>query len=88
VTRRLRRGWDPDDPLLTVNLNRTAQEAGYRQLCRDAVPRLRASLVEAVARVGMGNRWARDAELVARAGGTGPVAPGHRSWPPIPRYAT
>jgi integrase len=73
VTRRVRRGWDPDDPLLTVNLNRIAQEAGYRQLRRDTVPRLRAALVEALARVGVGPRWARDAELVARADGIGQV---------------
>ncbi len=73
VARRMRRGWDPDDPLLTVNLNRIAQEAGYRQLRRDTVPRLRAPLVEAVTRVGVGNRWARDAELVARADGAAQV---------------
>ncbi len=73
VTRRLRRGWDPDDPLLTVNLNRIALEAGYRQLRRDTVLPLRAPLVEAVARVGIGPRWARDAERVARADGPGQV---------------
>lgn len=71
VQRRLARGWDPHDPLLTMNWDPLAQQAGYRRVERRWVPQLRQAGQDAVAAVGIAKSWARHADIVPNAHGDG-----------------
>jgi integrase len=73
VRTRLRSGWNPDDPLLKVNFSALAHDAGLSEFKPSWIPRLRPELADAVARVGLAPPWARRAEQVTRADGTGQV---------------
>lgn len=70
VPLRLAEGWFERDPLLRVNLNALAAEAGMAPVFpHEWVPELRPLLEEAVAKVGVEPRWGRGAAVVARADG-------------------
>lgn len=68
VQERLDRGWNAADPLLTVHIGRLLREAGFHTtFTGDAPEPLRALLEEALAEVGTGGLWARDAARVGHA---------------------
>jgi integrase len=71
VRRRLARGWDPHDPLLTMNWDPIARQAGYWQMKRQWATRLRPAGEDAVAAAGTAKSWARDAVPVTKASGNG-----------------
>ncbi|MFE6156617.1 site-specific integrase [Streptomyces sp. NPDC057889] len=73
VAERLADGWDPDDPLLQVNLISLAQETGRHAFHHTWLPTLRSQLEKAVGEVGLAKRWGRTAALVERADGRGSV---------------
>jgi integrase len=75
-------GWHQGDPLLAVNLDAIAHQAGLQQFRPRWLPRLRADIHTAVQAVGTGKPWARAAAQVPRADGQGSLpwtAPMHRS---------
>ncbi|MEU8703214.1 site-specific integrase [Streptomyces sp. NPDC048680] len=73
VPRRLAEGWTEDDPLLHVSLNALSHEAGDTSFPYRWIPTLRPLLERAVAAVGVGPRWGRNAAAVTRADGGGEV---------------
>ncbi|WP_405828013.1 site-specific integrase [Streptomyces sp. NBC_00105] len=73
VAERLADGWDPDDPLLRVNLISLAHETGRHAFHYTWLPTLRGHLEKAVREVGLSKRWGRTAALVERADGRGSV---------------
>lgn len=73
VAKRLLAGWSEHDPLLTVNLNALARKVGMARVSHRWIPVLRPLIEEAVATVGVGSRWGRDASAVPRADGAGEV---------------
>lgn len=73
VAERLAAGWEPDDPLLWVNLISLAHETGRRAFHYTWLPTLRGHLEKAVREVGLSKRWGRTAALVERADGQGRV---------------
>jgi integrase len=64
------RGWNPDDPLLRVNLTALSLEAGTGSLRHEHLAAVRPLIEKAAAIVGTVKPWARDAVAVARADGT------------------
>src|SRR5713101_6481694 len=78
---RIRRGWAPADPLLTVNLDAIARQAGFIQFEARWLPPLRDDIDVTLQAVGTDRSWARAATRVARADGQGSLpwtAPMHR----------
>ncbi|MFG2860909.1 hypothetical protein [Streptomyces sioyaensis] len=73
INTRVSRGWSADDPLLTVNLNALAQEAGIRTFQAGWIAPLRPVIEQALGAVGVQAGWGKDAALVPRADGTGEV---------------
>ncbi|HUY46004.1 MAG TPA: hypothetical protein VMV92_09800 [Streptosporangiaceae bacterium] len=71
--RRLARGWDPHDPLLTMNWDPIARQAGCWRMEQQWPVALRQAGEDAVAAVGIAKSWARDAAPVTKAGGDGQV---------------
>jgi hypothetical protein len=69
VRKRLANGWDPHDPLLTVNLDGLAREAGYWGFDSRWLPVLRPQIEAALAQVGVARPFGRDAGAVPRADG-------------------
>ena len=69
VRRRLASGWDRGDPLLTVNLDGLAREAGYWRFDFRWLPGLRPQIEAALAQAGVAKPFSRDAGTVPRAGG-------------------
>ena len=69
VRKRLANGWDPGDPLLTVNLDGLAREAGYWGFDSRWLPGLRPQLETALAQAGVAKPFGRDAGTVPRADG-------------------
>lgn len=62
IAKRLTAGWSADDPLLPVATGILARQAGRRQIESRWMPRLRKPLTDAVAAVGIGKVFVRDAE--------------------------
>ncbi len=75
VARRLDRGWDPHDPLLTMNWDAIARQAGCWQMSQQWATPLRQAGQDAVTSVGIAKRWARNAAAVTIASGEG-----HLPW--------
>lgn len=75
VQRRLARGWDPHDPLLALNWDAIAHQAGYWELKQRRATQLRQAAEEAVASVGTAKPWARNAACVTNAS-----RDGHLPW--------
>lgn len=73
VERRLARGWDPHDTLLTINWNAIARHAGYWRMSQQWSTQLRHPGEDAVAAVGIAKHWARNAAPVTKASGDGHV---------------
>ena len=73
VERRLARGWDPHDTLLTINWNAIARQAGYRTKLQPMLTRFRRPTEDAAAAVGIANPYARNAAPVSKASGEGHV---------------
>jgi hypothetical protein len=73
VERRLARGWEPHDPLLRMNWDPIARQAGYWRMTQQWATPLRQAGVDAVAAVGIAKGWARDATPVTKASGDGHV---------------
>src|SRR6266568_248879 len=69
VRKRLANGWDPGDPLLTVNLDGLAREAGYWGFDSRWLPGLRPQIEAALAQAGVAKPFQRDAGTVPRADG-------------------
>src|SRR6266567_6260193 len=69
VRKRLASGWDPDDPLLTVNLDGLAREAGYWGFDSRWLPGLRPQIEAALAHAGAAEPFQRNASTVPGAGG-------------------
>jgi hypothetical protein len=67
--KRLANGWDPHDPLLTVNLDGLAREAGYWGFSSWWLPGLRPQIETALAQVGAARPFGRAAGTVLRADG-------------------
>ncbi|WP_148283109.1 MULTISPECIES: site-specific integrase [Kitasatospora] len=68
-----RKTWSADDPLLAVNLNAIAQEAGIRTFRPHWVTQFRPLIEHALGQVGTQAGWGLDAVLVPRADGAGEV---------------
>lgn len=73
VQRRLARGWDPHDPLLAMNWDPIARQAGYWRMNQQWVTQLRQAGEDAAAAVGIAKSWARGADPVTKASGDGLV---------------
>jgi integrase len=73
VGRRLARGWDPRDPLLAVNLDALARQAGFWHFESRWLPALRQAIETTLTRVGTDKPWQRSAAEVPRADGEGTV---------------
>ena len=69
VRKRLANGWDTGDPLLTVNLDGLAREAGYWGFDSRWLPGLRPQIEAALAQRGVAKPFQRDAGAVDRADG-------------------
>ena len=69
VRKRLANGWDLDDPLLTVNLDGLAREAGHWRFSSRWLAGLRPQLETALAHAGVAKPFGRDARAVPRADG-------------------
>jgi hypothetical protein len=69
VRKRLSNGWDPGDPLLTVNLDGLAREAGFWNFSAQWLPRLRPQIEEALATAGATGPFGRSARIVPAVGG-------------------
>ena len=69
VSKRLANGWDPADPLLTVNLDGLAREAGLWKFNSRWLPRLRPEIKAAMASVGTVRPFGRTARIVPAASG-------------------
>ncbi|WP_405365583.1 hypothetical protein [Kitasatospora sp. NBC_00039] len=67
VTKRLRSGWDPADPLLPVNFQGLLRPSGHRDIGGALLVQARPLLEGAVAEVGTEYAWCRDALGVPRA---------------------
>jgi hypothetical protein len=63
--------WDPSDPLLTVNLDAIARQAGFIQFEARWLPPLRDDIHATLRAVGTDPPWARAATRVGRADGQG-----------------
>jgi len=70
--RRLTLGWKPDDPLLTVNLDAIAREAGAAYFPAGWLPAMRGQLEHAIQAVGAEASFGRDAAHVQHPGGSVP----------------
>ena len=68
---RLRQGWSPDDPLLSVSLTALARGAGARRIRPAALAAIRPVIEQAVAAVGVAKPWGRQAGHVPLAGDAG-----------------
>ncbi|MFJ7592323.1 site-specific integrase [Streptomyces sp. NPDC097617] len=73
INTRLARGWSASDPLLRVNLNAIAKEAGIRMFRPNYIKPLRRLVEQTLATVGIQAGWGVDAGLVQRADGAGEV---------------
>ncbi|HEY3690544.1 MAG TPA: hypothetical protein VGL46_09590 [Pseudonocardiaceae bacterium] len=73
VRGRLERGWAAHDPLLRVSFGELAHDLRVSQLRASEIRRCREPIEDAVADVGLAPLWARDAEPVERADGSGRV---------------
>lgn len=73
INTRLARGWLADDPLLAINLNALAQEAGIRTFRPMWIEPLRSVIEQGLGAVGAQAGWGVDAALVPRADGSGEV---------------
>lgn len=73
VGKRLRDGWDEQDPLLRLNMNAIARRAGKGSFARGWLSVMRPALERAVAELGLAPQLGRDAALVPRADGSGEV---------------
>ncbi len=71
VTARLAAGWRPADPLLTVNLDMIARQAGVTEFRSAWIPAMRVLIEETAARVGTEKSFGRAAQAVPRPGGRG-----------------
>ncbi len=69
VRKRMANGWDPHDPLLTVNLDGLAREAGYWGFSSRWLPGLRPQIEAALAQAGVAKPFQRAAGTVLRADG-------------------
>ena len=69
VRKRLSNGWDPGDPLLTVNLDGLAREAGFWGFASRWLPRLRPQIEAALAIAGVARPFGRSARTVPAASG-------------------
>ncbi|MER6692245.1 hypothetical protein [Streptomyces minutiscleroticus] len=67
VSKRLRRGWDPKDPLLHVNFQDLLRPTRHRDIGKALLVKARPALEAAVAEVGTEYLWCRDAPEVPRA---------------------
>ncbi|MFF3820616.1 hypothetical protein ACFYYD_29210 [Streptomyces bluensis] len=74
VTKRLRSGWDPKDPLLTVNFQHLLRPTGHRDIGKALLLQARPLLEEAVAEVGTEYVWCRNPVDAPRAD-TGELIP-------------
>ncbi|WP_233273661.1 hypothetical protein [Streptomyces broussonetiae] len=74
VTKRLRSGWDPKDPLLDVNFQQLLRPTGHRDISKALLVQARTLLEEAVAAVGTEYVWCRNAPDAPRAD-TGELIP-------------
>jgi integrase len=74
VRKRLRNGWDADDPLLQVNLDALAREAGYWGFDARWLPALRPQIEAVLAQEGTAKAFGHDADTVPRADRDEPVA--------------
>jgi transposase InsO family protein len=74
VQTRLRRGWDPDDPLLRISLGALAAELGTRFVAPDMLTATRSLIEATAARVGVQKQAGRHAACVRRADGETTVA--------------
>jgi integrase len=78
---RIARGWDASDPLLALNLDAIARQAGFMQFEARWLPPLRSDILAALRAAGTDRSWARAAASVPRADGQGSLpwtAPMHR----------
>jgi hypothetical protein len=69
VRKRLAAGWDPGDPLLTVNLGSLAREAGFWGFSSRWLPRLRPQIEAALAITGTVRPFAQDARTIPAVSG-------------------
>jgi len=69
VRKRLPAGWDPADPLLTVNLDSLAREAGFWDFSFRWLPGLRPQVESALATAGIARPFGRTARTVPAASG-------------------
>ena len=69
VRSRLANGWDPGDPLLAVNLDALAREAGFWNFTSRWLPGLRPQIEKALATAGAAKPFGRCARTVPAAGG-------------------
>lgn len=69
---RIKKGWRPDDPLLSLNMRSLAQLVGYNGLRLEHVDQIRPQLEQAAAALGIEHLWGRVAALVDGADGGGP----------------
>ncbi|MGW4380441.1 hypothetical protein [Kitasatospora sp. NPDC004531] len=74
VTKRLRSGWDPKDPLLDANFQHLLRPTGHRDIGKALLIQARSLLEEAVAEVGTEYVWCRKPADVPRAD-TGEMIP-------------
>jgi len=74
VRKRLGNGWAADDPLLRVNLDALAREAGYWGFDARWLPGLRPQIEVALAQEGTAKAFGHDADTVLRADRDEPVA--------------
>ncbi|MYR83346.1 hypothetical protein GTY59_34310 [Streptomyces sp. SID5466] len=61
ISKRLAQGWAEDDPLLPVAMGTLARRAGLSQFCHPWLPTMRPALEDALAQVGVGRPFGRDA---------------------------
>ena len=73
IRSRLANGWDPGDPLLTVNLDALAREAGFWNFPHRRLPVLRPQIQAALASAGTAAPFARNARAVTPAAGGEPA---------------
>ncbi|HXL92205.1 MAG TPA: hypothetical protein VN969_24960 [Streptosporangiaceae bacterium] len=69
VRKRLSNGWDPGDPLLTVNLDGLAREAGFWDFSSRWLPGLRPQIEAALAVAGIARPFGRSVRTVPGASG-------------------
>ncbi|WP_235438081.1 hypothetical protein [Kitasatospora griseola] len=67
VAKRLRRGWDRNDPLLDFNFQHLLRPVGHRDVGKRLLARARPMLEEAVAEVGTEYVWCRNGVEIPRA---------------------